>query len=86
MLLSCPGDIFIDGENLKSLRVSWLRSQLGVVGQEPLLFAATIYDNILYGNSSARYEDVVEAAKKANAHDFIIKEMEVIFFFFLLCN
>ncbi|EEB12411.1 multidrug resistance protein, putative [Pediculus humanus corporis] len=70
------GDIFIDGENLKSLRVSWLRSQLGVVGQEPLLFAATIYDNILYGNSSARYEEVVEAAKKANAHDFIIKEME----------
>ncbi|KAK6623968.1 hypothetical protein RUM44_010825 [Polyplax serrata] len=70
------GDIFLDGENIQSLKVSWLRQQLGVVGQEPLLFATTIRENILYGFPTATEEDVIESAKKANAHDFIRKEIE----------
>jgi ATP-binding cassette subfamily B (MDR/TAP) protein 1 len=51
--------------------VSYLRSKIGYVGQEPALFATTIEQNIRYGKPGASREEIEEAAKKANAHDFI---------------
>lgn len=82
------GEIYLDGQNIKSLKVSWLRQQIGVVGQEPILFATTIRENILFGLSSATEEEVIESAKQAYAHDFILKEIEVSkkIFLLLICN
>ncbi|KAJ3619098.1 hypothetical protein MTP99_005885 [Tenebrio molitor] len=65
------GSVTIDDKNIKNLNLTWLRNKIGVVGQEPALFAATIADNIKYGNQSATQDDIEKAAKKANAHDFI---------------
>ncbi|CAH1955053.1 unnamed protein product [Acanthoscelides obtectus] len=67
------GEITLDGQNLKQLNLTWLRRQIGSVGQEPVLFAATIQENIKYGNPGATDQDIIEAAKKANAHGFITK-------------
>jgi ATP-binding cassette subfamily B (MDR/TAP) protein 1 len=53
--------------------VEWLRSQIGLVSQEPVLFATSIRENILFGNEAASLKQVVVAAKMANAHDFITK-------------
>ncbi|KAG7355092.1 ABC transporter [Nitzschia inconspicua] len=66
------GNITLDGTDLRSLNVNWLRSQIGLVSQEPKLFAMSIYDNIAIGCPGATQEQVEEAAKKANAHDFIV--------------
>lgn len=63
--------MIIDDNNIKSLNLTWLRSQIGVVGQEPALFATSIAENIKYGNLFATQEDVEKAARKANAHNFI---------------
>ena len=63
----------MDGVNLKNLDVKWLRSQVGLVGQEPRLFFGTIFDNIALGLKGATEEDVIKAAKSANAHDFIME-------------
>ena len=57
----------LDGENIKNLKVEWLRSQIGLISQEPALFSSSIKDNILYGRS-ASLDDVEEAAKSARAH------------------
>jgi ATP-binding cassette subfamily B (MDR/TAP) protein 1 len=57
---------------LKKLNVKHLRSLIGYVGQEPTLFATTIAGNIKYGNPSATQEEIEAAARKANAHDFIV--------------
>eukprot|EP00727_Mastigamoeba_balamuthi_P007601 m51a1_g3461 putative multidrug resistance protein 1 (1653) ;mRNA; f:696341-702590 len=65
------GTVFLDGRPLDTLDVSWLRSQMGLVGQEPVLFAASILENIQYGKSDATLDEVVAATKMANAHDFI---------------
>ncbi|XP_068902279.1 ATP-dependent translocase ABCB1-like [Tenebrio molitor] len=65
------GSVTIDDNNIKTLNLTWLRNKIGVVGQEPALFAATIADNIKYGNVSATQDDIEKAAKKANAHNFI---------------
>nr|XP_043617816.1 putative multidrug resistance protein [Erigeron canadensis] len=65
------GEILLDGVNIKSLQVKWLRSQMGLVSQEPILFATTIRENILFGKEDATIDEVVEAAKKSNAHNFI---------------
>ncbi|XP_044258218.1 ATP-dependent translocase ABCB1 [Tribolium madens] len=67
------GEVSLDGKNLKDLDLTWLRSNIGVVGQEPVLFATTISENIRYGNSKATDEDIRNAAIKANAHEFIKK-------------
>ena len=56
---------------MKELNLKWLRSQIGVVSQEPVLFDTTIAENIRYGREDATTEDIIAAAKKANAHDFI---------------
>lgn len=67
------GDITLDGNSIDSLNVAWLRSQIGVVGQEPVLFATSIKENISFGDPSATQNDIEKAAKMANAHDFISK-------------
>jgi ATP-binding cassette, subfamily B (MDR/TAP), member 1 len=65
------GEVTLDGNNLKDLNVKWLRQQIGLVGQEPSLFACTIRENIAYGNPGATQEQTEQAARSANAHDFI---------------
>ena len=65
------GSIRIDGIDLRELDISDFHSQLGVVLQETFLFAGTVLDNIRYSRPDASYEDVIRAAKTANAHDFI---------------
>ena len=65
------GAVCLDGVNIKDINVKHLRSCIGYVGQEPTLFATTIAQNIKYGNPSATQEQVEEAARLANAHDFI---------------
>jgi ABC-type multidrug transport system fused ATPase/permease subunit len=63
---------------VRSLNIGWLRDQIGVVGQEPVLFATTIEENIRYGRDGISFEDVVAAAKQANAHDFVMKLPQVL--------
>ncbi|KAL1807300.1 hypothetical protein ACET3Z_030368 [Daucus carota] len=65
------GDIFLDGHKIRKLQLKWLRSQMGFVNQEPVLFATSIKENILFGNEEASMELVVSAAEAANAHEFI---------------
>ena len=65
------GTVSLDGVDIKDLNVRYLRSRIGYVGQEPTLFATSIAQNIRYGNPSATQEQIEEAAKLANAHDFI---------------
>ncbi|PWA66950.1 ABC transporter family protein [Artemisia annua] len=65
------GEISIDGVRIEKLQLKWLRSKMGLVSQEPALFATTIKENILFGKEDATMEEVIEAAKAANAHNFI---------------
>ena len=58
--------------NIKELNLKWLRSHIGVVSQEPVLFDTTIAENIRYGKEDATMQEIEEAAKNANAHDFIM--------------
>jgi len=67
------GEIRIDGIDVRDISLSSLRRNIGFVMQEVYLFFGTIFDNIRYGKAEADIEDVVEAAKKANAHDFIME-------------
>lgn len=55
-----------------------MRSHIGVVGQEPVLFGTTVRENIRYGKEDATQQEIEEAAKEANAHDFISKLPEVL--------
>ncbi|UJR22125.1 hypothetical protein I4U23_025189 [Adineta vaga] len=66
------GRILLDGRNITRLNVAWLRSHIGVVSQEPVLFTGSIEDNIRYGKPDATDEEVEAVAKMANAHDFIM--------------
>ena len=66
------GGISIDGVDLRQIKLGDLRRQIGIVLQEPILFSGTIAENIGYGNADARFEEIVEAARLANAHNFII--------------
>lgn len=67
------GRISIDGVDVRELDVQVLRHSVGIVLQDPFLFRGTIYDNITYGHHDADPEEVLAAAKAANAHDFIIR-------------
>ena len=67
------GKILIDGHNIKDIKLNSLRQNIGIVQQDVYLFAGTILDNIRYGRFDATDEEVIEAAKKANAHDFIME-------------
>ena len=66
------GTIRIDGKDIREVTLKSLRSQIGIVQQDVYLFAGTIFENIAYGRPGATMEEVVEAAKNANAHDFIM--------------
>ena len=68
------GSICIDGINLKDLKIKSLRALIGNVNQEAILFNDTIFNNIAFGVEGATMEQVVEAAKIANAHDFIMEK------------
>ena len=67
------GQVQIDGEDVRDLNMGSLRRQIGMVMQDPFLFHGTILDNIRYGMNDATYQDVIDAARAANAHDFIVK-------------
>ncbi|CAO2597186.1 Bile salt export pump [Lemmus lemmus] len=68
----CEGMVTLDGHDIRSLNTRWLRDQIGVVEQEPVLFSTTIAENIRYGREDATMEDIVQAAKEANAYNFIM--------------
>jgi len=70
------GRILLDGADISSLNVCWLRRQIGLVDQDPVLFEGTVEQNIAYSVDSATLEDVIVAAKLANAHAFISSELE----------
>ncbi|GJM85230.1 hypothetical protein PR202_ga01663 [Eleusine coracana subsp. coracana] len=65
------GEVALDGVDIRRLRLKWLRSQMGLVSQEPALFATSVRENILFGKEDATEEEIVAAAKAANAHSFI---------------
>ncbi|XP_010143453.1 PREDICTED: multidrug resistance protein 3-like, partial [Buceros rhinoceros silvestris] len=67
------GEMLLDGQNAKTLNIQWLRAQIGIVSQEPMLFDCTIAENIAYGDNSREvtHEEIVSAAKEANIHSFI---------------
>ncbi|KAK1297508.1 putative multidrug resistance protein [Acorus calamus] len=65
------GVILLDGVDIKRLQLKWLRSQIGLVSQEPALFATTIKNNIMFGREDATMDEVVAAAKAANIHAFV---------------
>jgi ABC-type multidrug transport system fused ATPase/permease subunit len=65
------GRILVDGQNINQLNLTQLRQNVGVVPQEVLLFGGSIRENIAYGRPEATLEDIINAAKKANAYDFI---------------
>ncbi|MEM9823094.1 MAG: ABC transporter ATP-binding protein [Bacteroidota bacterium] len=66
------GGIYIDGTNIKAFRLKALRTLMGIVSQEPILFNDTLYNNIVFGLPGIKEEAVIQAAKVANAHDFIM--------------
>lgn len=65
------GQVLLDNVDLKALQLKWLRDQIGLVNQEPALFATTILENIIYGKPDATMAEVEAAATAANAHSFI---------------
>ncbi len=68
----CSGGIYIDGHDIRDLRIHDLRSLMGIVNQEAILFNDSFFNNIAFGCEDATMEQVVEAARIANAHDFIM--------------
>ena len=73
------GTVSLDGHDVRTLNLSWLRSQMGFVQQEPVLFNLSIRDNIAYGDNSktVSQEAIEQAARKANIHDLIISLPQV---------
>ncbi|CAF0985129.1 unnamed protein product [Adineta steineri] len=70
------GKILLDGQDIRDLNIEWLRSKIGYVGQEPILFSGSIEDNIRLGKSDATQDQVYKAAEIANAHTFILDKAE----------
>ncbi|XP_020197213.1 ABC transporter B family member 19 [Aegilops tauschii subsp. strangulata] len=66
------GTITLDGQDLGSLNLKWLRSQIGLVGQEPILFAVSIIENVMMGKENATRQEAIAACTKANAHTFVL--------------
>lgn len=66
------GEILVDGKNIKTLKLGSLRKHIGLVQQDIYLFAGTVLDNIRYGKLEATEDEIIAAAKRANAHDFIM--------------
>jgi ABC-type multidrug transport system fused ATPase/permease subunit len=67
----------LDGKDIRSLNLKWLRSKIGIVSQEPTLFLGSIEENIRFGKIDATDEEIIQAAKLANAHDFIMEFPQV---------
>lgn len=67
------GRITLDGIDVRDIDVEWLRSQIGFVGQEPILFHASVFENVAYGKPNATHDEVIEACIAANAHSFILE-------------
>ncbi|SFQ15282.1 ABC transporter ATP-binding protein [Caldicoprobacter faecalis] len=67
------GEVLIDGINIRDIKLKSLRENIGIVQQDVYLFSGTVLDNIRYGKPNASKDEVIEAAKKANAHDFIME-------------
>lgn len=65
------GIITLDGHDLRTLQVKWLRDQIGMVGQEPILFATSILENVMMGKDNATKEEAISACIAADAHNFI---------------
>ena len=63
--------VLLDGQDVREVPLAWLRGQVGLVSQEPVLFATTIARNIAFGKPGASQQDIEQAAKAANAHNFI---------------
>jgi len=72
------GEVLIDGINLKEFQLRWIRGKIGLVSQEPVLFASSIKDNIAYGKEDATIEEIRYAAELANATKFIDKLPQVL--------
>ena len=70
------GMVMLDGTDIRTLNVRWLRSQMGLVGQEPVLFQGTVAQNIGYGRDGATQEEIEQAATMANAHGFITQDLQ----------
>uniref|UniRef100_A0A672J499 ATP-binding cassette, sub-family B (MDR/TAP), member 11a n=1 Tax=Salarias fasciatus TaxID=181472 RepID=A0A672J499_SALFA len=66
------GMVTLDGHDIRTLNVQWLRSLIGIVEQEPVLFATTIAENIRFGRSGVTMEEIIQASKEANAYNFIM--------------
>ena len=71
------GEVLIDGTNIKEFQLKWMREKIGLVSQEPVLFASSIKDNIAYGKDGATMEEIRAAAELANAARFIDKLPQV---------
>lgn len=69
--------VTLDGHDIRTLNVRWLRENMGIVSQEPVLFGTTIAENIRYGREDATDADIEQAIKEANAYDFISKLPDV---------
>lgn len=67
------GEILLDGQNIRNVTLESLRSNIGVVQQDVYLFSGTVYENIAYGKTDATREEVIQAAKMAGAHEFIME-------------
>ena len=65
--------MLLDGEGIRNYKINSLRDHIGIVQQDVYLFVGTVLDNIRYGKPDATFEEVVQAAKEANAHDFIME-------------
>ncbi len=63
----------LDGRDIRTLNVQWLRRNIGVVSQEPILFDTTIGENIKHGRDDVTDDEMVRASKEANVYDFIMK-------------
>uniref|UniRef100_A0A3Q4MRI3 ATP-binding cassette, sub-family B (MDR/TAP), member 11a n=1 Tax=Neolamprologus brichardi TaxID=32507 RepID=A0A3Q4MRI3_NEOBR len=67
------GTVTLDGHDIHTLNIQWLRSLIGIVEQEPVLFATTIAENIRFGRPGVTVDDIIQAAKEANAYNFIME-------------
>ena len=70
--------VIVDGVDIRELNLKWLRQNIGVVSQEPILFSTTIAENIRYGRMDVTQKEIEMAAREANAHDFITSLTKVI--------
>uniref|UniRef100_A0A0D3FEM6 Uncharacterized protein n=1 Tax=Oryza barthii TaxID=65489 RepID=A0A0D3FEM6_9ORYZ len=70
--VGCAGSITLDGHDLASLNLRWLRSQIGLVGQEPVLFSTSIIENVMMGKENATRHDAISACAMANVHTFVL--------------